>query len=228
MTSLTHSFTPDWVSPPGDTILDLLEERDWTQTQLSERLGYTTKHISQLINGKATINEETALKLERVLGSTAGFWLNREAQYRAQLAKIEEQERLKTWTPWLDELPVKELMQQGVIPKRRIDAKSKPGIVRELLHFFGVASPDEWQAFYVGMECAFRQTQEAQSDVGAITAWIRQGEILAERLDCPKYSKPKFEKAVREIYVLTVLEPEEFVPAMRKLCWEAGCFQSRW
>ena len=69
-------------------------------------------------------------------------------------------------------------MQQGVIPKRRIDAKSKPGIVRELLHFFGVASPDEWQAFYVGMECAFRQTQEAQSDVGAITTWIRQGEIL--------------------------------------------------
>ncbi|MEH1838323.1 MAG: helix-turn-helix transcriptional regulator [Nostoc sp.] len=28
---------------------DLLEERDWTQAQLAERLGYTTKHISQLI-----------------------------------------------------------------------------------------------------------------------------------------------------------------------------------
>ena len=101
MTELDHTrpFTPDWVSPPGDTILDLLEERDWTQAQLSERLECTTKHISQLINGKAPINEETVLKLERVLGSTAGFWLNREAQYRAQLAKIEEQERLKTWTP---------------------------------------------------------------------------------------------------------------------------------
>lgn len=222
MTEITRPFTPDWVSPPGDTILDLLEERDWTQGQLSERMGYTTKHISQLINGKAPINEETALKLERVLGSTAGFWLNREAQYRAQLAKIEEQERLQTWTPWLDELPVKELMQQGVIPKRRIDAKSKPGIVRELLHFFGVASPDDWQTFYVGMECAFRRSREAQSDVGAIAAWIRQGEILAERLNCPKYSKPKFEKAVREIRTLTMLEPEEFDPEMRKLCWEAG------
>lgn len=222
MTELTRPFTPDWVSPPGDTILDLLEERDWTQAQLSERLGYTTKHISQLINGKAPINEETALKLERVLGSTAGFWLNREAHYRAQLAKIEEQERLETWTPWLDQLPIKELMQHGVIPKRRIDAKSKPGIVRELLHFFGVASPEDWRTFYVGMECAFRRTREAQSDVGAIAAWIRQGEILAERLDCPKYSKPKFEKAVREIRTLTVLEPEEFVPKMQRLCWEAG------
>jgi len=89
MTELIHPFTPDWVSPPGDTIADLLEERDWTQAQLAEHLGYTTKHISQLISGKAPIGKETALKLERVLGSTAGFWLNREALYRAQLAKIE-------------------------------------------------------------------------------------------------------------------------------------------
>jgi Helix-turn-helix len=61
MTKTTRPFTPDWVSPPGDAIADLLEERDWTQAQLAERLGYTTKHISQLINGKAPINEETAL-----------------------------------------------------------------------------------------------------------------------------------------------------------------------
>lgn len=46
MTELTHPFTPDWVSPPGDTIADLLEERDWTQAQLADRLGYTKKHVS--------------------------------------------------------------------------------------------------------------------------------------------------------------------------------------
>jgi len=222
MTEITHPFTPDWVSPPGDTIADLLEERDWTQAQLAERLGYTTKHVSQLINGKAPITEETAIKLERVLGSSAGFWLKREAQYRAQLAKIEQEKRLQAWMPWLDKLPVHDLMQQGVITKRRLVAKNKPVVVKDLLQFFGVASPDEWQGFYVGMECDFRRTREAQSDVGAIAAWIRQGEILAERLDCPKYSKPKFEKAVREIRSLTVLDPQKFGPKMQRLCWEAG------
>ena len=75
---------------------------------------------------------------------------------------------------------------------------------------------------YAGMECSFRRTRESQSDVGAIAAWIRQGEIKAEQLDCPKYSKSKFEKAVREIRSLTVLEPEEFEPRIQKLCWEAG------
>ncbi len=73
MTETTRTFTPDWVSSPGDAIADFLEERDWTQTQLAERLGYTTKHISELINGKAPINEETAVKQERVMGSTAAF-----------------------------------------------------------------------------------------------------------------------------------------------------------
>jgi HTH-type transcriptional regulator / antitoxin HigA len=118
MTNTMPSFTPDWISPPGDTVADLLEERDWTQAQLAERLGYTTKHVSQLITGKASITEQTALKLERVLGSTAAFWLNREAQYRARLAKADEEARLKAWVPWLDKLPVKDLMRQGMIPTR--------------------------------------------------------------------------------------------------------------
>lgn len=135
MIKTTRPFTPDWVSPPGDTIADFLEERDWTQVQLAERLGYTTKHISQLINGKAPINEETAMKLERVLGSTAAFWLNREAQYRAALARIEEENRLKGWTSWLDQLPVKELMNQGVIPKCNLIAKNKPSLVKSYYIF---------------------------------------------------------------------------------------------
>jgi HTH-type transcriptional regulator / antitoxin HigA len=99
MTNRLPTFTPDWVSPPGDTILDLLEERDWTQVQLAERLGHTPKHVSLLIRGKVSITEKVALRLERVLGSSVGFWLNREAQYRAQLARIEEGERLQKWTP---------------------------------------------------------------------------------------------------------------------------------
>jgi len=222
MTEATRTFTPDWVSPPGDTIADLLEERDWTQAQLAERLGYSIKHISLLINGKAPINEETALKLERVLGSTAEFWLRYEAQYRAALARIEEENRLKGWISWLDQLPVKELMNQGVIPKSNLIAKNKPSLVKKLLQFFGVASPEDWEKCYASMEVAFRRTRKEQSDVGAISAWLRLGEIEAEKLDCPKYSKPKFEKAVQEIRTLTVLPRQEFEPQMQKLCREAG------
>jgi HTH-type transcriptional regulator/antitoxin HigA len=222
MTEQDLSFTPEWVSPPGDTIMDAIEERDWTQSQLAERLGYTEKHVSLLINAKVPITEESAQKLSRVIGSTPEFWLRREAQYRAQLVQIEERERLQSWVPWLDRLPVKDLMKQGAIAKRRLDAKNKPEIVKELLQLFGVASPDNWETCYEQKQVAFRRTRKEQSNVGAISAWLRLGEIEAEKADVPKYNKAKFEKAVQEIRKLTVLSQVEFMPQMQHLCNEAG------
>ena len=72
-------FNPDWINPPGATIADLLKERGWTQVEFAQRIDYAPKHVNLLVKGKAAINEETALRLERVLGSTVGFWLTREA-----------------------------------------------------------------------------------------------------------------------------------------------------
>jgi HTH-type transcriptional regulator / antitoxin HigA len=43
------------------------------------------------------------------------------------------------------------------------------------------------------MEVAFRRTRTEQNNVGAISAWLRQGEIETEKLSCPKYNKAKFE-----------------------------------
>ena len=227
MTEVLQAFRPDWISPPGDTIADLIEERQWSQADLAKRLGYSTKHISLLINGKAPITEETALKLENAIGSSASFWLSREAQYRAKLAQQEAEADFRQWVPWLDECPVKDLMGQGVISKQRKDAKNKPAIVREMLRFFGVASPEEWRSYYAGMEVAFRRTRTEQSDMGAISAWLRLGEIKAEGLNCPKYNKAKFETAVRAIRQLTTIEPEKFLPQMQQLCWEGrSCFRS--
>ena len=54
MNELSASFAPDWVLPPGESILDIAEERGWTQAELAQRLGYSEKHMSQLINGKVS------------------------------------------------------------------------------------------------------------------------------------------------------------------------------
>ena len=89
-TLATTSFTPDWLSPPGDTIADLLDERNWTQAEFAVRLGTSRKLVNQLVSGEAPINDTTAPRLERVLGSTTRFWLAREADYRAALAKRQE------------------------------------------------------------------------------------------------------------------------------------------
>lgn len=222
MTELSAPFAPDRVLPPGETILDITEERGWTQSELAKRLGYSEKHVSQLINGKVPITLDAAQRLERVLGSTSDFWLALEANYQQHKARLEAAQKHASWAPWLDELPVKELMATGAIAKARNDTRNKPGIVQACLRFFGVASPEEWRAHYGGMQVAFRRSRAEQSDVGAISAWLRLGEQAAERQDAPKYDKVRFEQALQKIRGLTREAPEVFEPRMRQLLHEAG------
>lgn len=222
MTDSAVPFRPDWVSPPGETIADLLEERDWSQADLASRLDYSTKHVSLLINGKVPLSEDTALRLERVLGGQAGFWLTREAQYQAQRARLAAAKNYADWTGWLDELPLREIMNTGAIPKRRLDEKNKPSVVEDLLRFFGVASPEGWREYYASMQVDYRQTRKEQSDTGAISAWLRLGEIKAEKLDPPDYDRHRFEQALAEIRSLTVKPADNFGPCLFELCHDAG------
>lgn len=97
MTELSAPFAPDWVLAPGESILDLLEERGWTQGELAQRLGYSEKHVSQLINGRVPITADAAQKLERVLGSSMDFWLRLEANYQRHRARLESAGRYASW-----------------------------------------------------------------------------------------------------------------------------------
>ncbi|ALU91189.1 conserved hypothetical DNA binding protein [Herbaspirillum rubrisubalbicans M1] len=221
-TDLSAPFAPDWILPPGQSVLDLAEERGWTQSELAQRLGYTEKHVSQLINGKVALTVDAAQRLERVLGSSMDFWLTLEANFQKHLARLEAAERHAAWVSWLDELPLKELMGCGAIAKQRVDGKHKPDLVEACLRFFGVATPDEWRAHYGGMQMAFRRTRSEQSDVGAISAWLRLGEQQVEKLDGPKYDRARFEKSLEAIRGLTQLAPEVFEPKLRSLLHEAG------
>jgi len=157
-------FTPEWISHPGETIADFLEELDWTQVELAERLGFSKKHVSQLMNGKVAITSDTAIKLSQVLGSSVQFWLNLEADYQADLARLRHEQQLKKWVSWLDELPIKELRKIGVLSHGRITEKSKPQLVHEGLEWFGCASPDAWRNCYQSPQLAinFRQSPSSQ------------------------------------------------------------------
>ena len=222
MTKQKETFNPDWVSPPGDTIADLIKERDWSQVKLARRLGLSAKHLNQLIKGKASLTNETALRLEHVLGASANFWLSREARYRERLARMKMQQHHQDRIVWLDKLPLADLKKAGVIPDRRITNAIKPELVERLLSFFGIASPDEWETCYGNMAASFRRTREKQSDVGAITSWLRMGEKEAEGLETPEYDKTGFERRLKQIRELTVLPPREFDPKLRELCADAG------
>lgn len=215
-------FAPDWISPPGDTILDLVEERGWTQADLADRLGYSRKHVNQLVRGKASLSEDGALRLHRVLGGSVGFWLTREARYRERLAASREADLYEEWIDWLEELPVLAMMKAGAITKRRLVASAKAQVVGECLAFFGVASPEQWRARCVGTQGAFRRGTAKEGDRASTAVWLRLGELQAEQLRLPAYDRDRFTQALKETRELTVEPPDVFEPRMRDLLQAAG------
>lgn len=77
-------YRPDKISAPGETLLDLLEEREMSQVELAKRMGRPLKTINEIVKGKTAITSETAIQLERALGAPAEFWNQREANYVGQ------------------------------------------------------------------------------------------------------------------------------------------------
>ena len=66
------AYTPREVSPPGATLRDLMEERDWKQRELAHRLGRPVQAVNEILAGKKEITEDTALELERVSSKRLG------------------------------------------------------------------------------------------------------------------------------------------------------------
>lgn len=88
--SIQNEYAPDYVSPPGETLLEAIEALGMSQAQLAERTGHSKKMVNEIIKGKAPITPKMAIELGRVTGVPASFWNNRERNYREFIAKQEE------------------------------------------------------------------------------------------------------------------------------------------
>lgn len=217
---IQNQYTPDYVSPPGETLQEVLEEQGITQAELAERTGRPKKTINEVVNGKAAITPETALQLERVLNIPASFWNNREQQYREALARQDEQRRLHEQITWLDKIPVKAMIQFKWIQF----FEDKVEQLREVLNFFAVASPEQWEKIWskTDIDTDFRKSQAFQSDAGAVAAWLRKGEIEASEINCAIYDARRFEETLVQIRALTLESPKIFQKEVVSLCAGSG------
>lgn len=81
-------FNPDWISPPGDTMLDIMKEANIMPDQFADLMGLNDDETNNLLRGVTPITREVARKLTEVLGAPASFWMNREQQYRNELHRL--------------------------------------------------------------------------------------------------------------------------------------------
>lgn len=212
-------FSPDWIVTPGEIIGDVLAERGWTKTEFAQRTEFSEKHIHQLLNGTRSITQDTAIKLEKVLGSTPRFWLGLEAQYREQLAKTADMAELAADVDWLKELPLSDMIRFGWVQR----AASRPLQVYNCLRYFAVSSVTAWRLQYQQPVAAYRASGLLTKSPATVSTWLRQAEKLADALRCAPYDKSRFETTLTQARALTCESSSAvFFPQLQQLCAVAG------
>jgi len=67
---------------PGEILRELcLKPLGLTVTQAASALGVSRKTLSSILNGRAGISPEMAVRLSLAFGTTAESWMNQQVQY---------------------------------------------------------------------------------------------------------------------------------------------------
>src|ERR1700722_12346194 len=220
MTQIQHLYQPDYVPPPGKLLEEYIDARELSARELARRCGRSAKLFVEILAGKAPIEPETAMQLERVLGMDASVWLNMEAAYRLHLARAKELKSFSEMRDVVQRFPFAELTQRGLVRPTSSDADR----ARELLRFFGAGNFDAFQERYDTelRAVSFRHSPTFQSELEPLVAWLRIGEIQAENAQIAPFERTAFLEALKRIRTLTVKDPKDFEARMKADCAQAG------
>lgn len=211
---------PDWVSPPGHTIVTILEERELTVEQFANQIGYSAILAQKILDGSRAIDGDLARRIAHAIGASENFWMAREHDYRAGLAEPENVV-VRSLADLVGKLPLSDMQKFGWIEGTR----SRGDRIAECLDFFGVSSLAQWQGRY---ENAFRRATYRRSTTYAscevsTAAWLRQGEIETQNCVALDWSPKALESQIPLFRRLTWYKsPELFLPKLREALAEAG------
>ena len=205
------SYQPNIAIHPGRTILELLCREGMTQKSLSERTGTSEKHLSQIINGEASITVETALLLENALGGSASFGTNLEKNFQETRARIERIPLLRRECSFLPNYPYSELAKMGCVES----TSSREKRVENLWKFFGVNSLS-----YVPTteHIAFRKTGKPGLRSEAIAAWLRCGELESRKQRLGEFSEGALRASLAQAEAPSVTNRSD----RRRVCIDAA------
>lgn len=171
--------TTNYAVAPGEYLEEWIDEQGLSQQRVAEMLGCSRKQINDIVHGRAPITQDTAMRLERVVGIPAVSWLRYEAAYRANLARIADQESLADHADKIDASAAAYLRSLGATKATR----KKPGaLVSDFLAFHRCGT---WEAYEHQHETlskgdyalAALKESGANIDPTILTSWLRAAEL---------------------------------------------------
>lgn len=209
-------FRPDWVSAPGDTIVDILRQRHLSGREFAAMIGLSAEDADHLLSGRSSVTITVARKLVEVVGASVEFWMHRDFLYRQDIERV-----FGTEPEWLAELPLGDMIKFGWL-------MPVPHPTEELaacLDFFDVSSVLEWHQKYETLQTmtAFRTSRSFDNRPASVAAWLRQGELEADGIECNRWNPEGFLGSLDSVRQLTQQkDPKRFIPELQEKCAENG------
>ena len=75
----------DLISYPGETIKEIILDRNMTQEELMVRTNFFKEQISEVISGRKAISDRFANALEKLFDIPTEFWINLQSIYEKNI-----------------------------------------------------------------------------------------------------------------------------------------------
>ena len=210
----SHSYI---ATPPGATIKEQLNDRGMNQKEFAVRMDMSEKHISRLIHGDVQLTPETAVRLETVLGVPAKFWNNLEAIYREKKIKVAAENAIDADAEIAKKFPYSEMAKFGWVAETK-DIKEQ---VIRLRKYFEVVELSLLGNEQITRIACRRLGITEKSDL-ALMAWAQEAKLQARDIQTEPINMKGLTAAVPELRRMTVQEPEEFCPKIKKYLADCG------
>lgn len=120
------------------------------------------------------------------------------------------------WDAWARTFPLKEMRRlQFSLPTATSAAEM-------VLGFFGVSSPESWQAKWQATPVAFRQTRVFDARMEAVAAWVREAELVAKQISLAEFDEARLWAALNELRRLTREEVFAALSQAQEICARCG------
>ncbi len=213
---LNDQYQPNIAIHPGKTLLDILTSLNMSQVDLADRTGLTPKTINEIIKSKNPITPDTAVKLAAVFGTSATFWNNLERNYQETLTRLKTDEILKKEVSHLKKFSCySELQKWDYVPK----AKTQIEKVKNILNFFSIGSLN---LLPNTQEVAFRQIKFKNLSKESLAAWLRCGEIEAQKIDTQAFDKNKMINSLKDLKSISQKEIGLWEDKIKEICASFG------
>lgn len=215
-----NEFILDIAFHPGETLAEKLEEINMGPKEFAIRTGKPEKTINAVLKGESAITSDMAILFEDVLQIPARFWLKQQYEYDEYIARQKRQSVIELAKEWAAAFPYAEMAKLGwIIPTRKVEEK-----VVYLFKYFGLSSSEAWEEYFYKqqLKVAFRISLHNTKNPHALSAWIRQGELQANRIEAPVFDKQLLINQLSDIKNVMAAHPQDFFVKLQQLCLKAG------